>query len=98
MIKLFEVRIDNDPGGWKSGEDNHVLVLADSEGEAISKVENGYSKKYDYDEHLYTYGVFEGEKEYISQRARLSATEIIFQGVELTTIRVEKLKRINKKT
>lgn len=33
-MKLFNVRIDNDPGGWKSGEDAHVLVLANDKEEA----------------------------------------------------------------
>ena len=28
--KLYKVSFDTDPGGWKSGEDKHKLVLANS--------------------------------------------------------------------
>ena len=50
-MKLFNVTIDNDPGGWKSGEDKHVLVLAHNSDEAIDLVQNGnWGEKYDYED------------------------------------------------
>jgi len=101
-MKLFQVRIDNDPGGWKSGQDNHVLVIAETSDAAVEMVKNGWSKTYGYQDEVncenftYTYGNFPGQNEYISDDAELSATEIKFQGVKLTTIREAKLERILK--
>jgi len=95
-MKLFEVSIDNNPGGWKSGNDNHVLVIAESRTDAIDMVKNGYSKKWTMEngQTVFIYGNFEDEKEYISQYARLTAREIRFDGLEITTVREQKLKRI----
>lgn len=98
-MKLFEVTIDNNPGGWKSGSDPYVLVIAETKEEAIEMVKNGYSKKFlssseNDGEYAYMYGKFEGEYERIYEDTRLSAIEIKFQGLEITTVREQKLKRI----
>ena len=93
-MKLFEVSIDNNPGGWKSGNDNHVLVLAETKEDAIEKVKDGYSKTYG--NYSYTYGNFEGKNEYIAGGAKLHATEIKFEGYDYIPVREAKLKRILK--
>jgi len=98
-MKIFKVKIDNRPGDWKTGEDPSVLVPANTEEEAIDKVKNGWSEKYDFDKHCIIYGKTEGKGyPYISDRAILSATEIIFEGCEIIVgkaeIRKEKLKKI----
>ena len=99
-MKIFEVRIDNDPGGWKSGNDNHLLVIADDEESAIEKVKNKWGEISNFDDgkHTTRFGFFEVQEgsyvPYISNSARLSAKEIIFDGYMLSTIREEKLKRI----
>ncbi len=96
-MKIFKVRIDNDPGGWKSGEDHSELVLAETEEEAINKVKNGWGNTYNYKNNYREYGI--GEKfnaPHISKFADISASEIKFDGVEITTVREEKLKRLLK--
>jgi len=98
-MKIFEVTIDNNPGSWKSGSDPQVLVIAESKEEAIEMVKNGYSKKFllsseNNGEYAYIYGKFEGEYERIYEHTRLSAIEIKFQGLEITTVREAKLQRI----
>jgi len=45
MKKIFKVTIDNNPGGWKQGEDPSILVIAESEIEAISLVKTGWGYK-----------------------------------------------------
>lgn len=45
-MKLFEVTIDRNPGGWKSDEDPHVLVPAENEDEAIQKVKDGWVEEW----------------------------------------------------
>jgi hypothetical protein len=100
-MRIFQVKIDNDPGGWKSGEDQKILVLADTADEAIEKLKNGWGYKWDRGEDIYG---FHNKKEgnvfepYISKDARLSAREIKFEGFEvvLTTELEKKLNRILK--
>jgi hypothetical protein len=101
-MKIFQVRIDNDPGGWKSGDDTKILVLADTEDEAIDKLKNGWGYVWGH-ETGDTYGFItdktkNGFQPYISEGANLYATEIKFEGFEivLTTELEKKLKRILK--
>lgn len=99
-MKIFKVSIDNNPGAWKQGQDPSVLVPAETENEALEMVKNGWSegwggldKETNTFSHKYGYGL---GKNYIRKDTRLSVVEIIFEGIEITTIREEKLKRINK--
>jgi len=96
-MKLFSVRIDNDPGEWKSGYDKKVLVLAETSKEAVEKVRNGWCEIYDDVSHSYVYGFYEGEKESIYDRSEIYATEIRFKNHDFIPVREAKLKRINKK-
>lgn len=99
-MKLFKVTIDNNPGGWKSGEDPHVLVPANSKEEAIQKVKDGWNDKWNYNDNLMTltYGNFKKEFSYVSERSQLSASEIKFEGydIHIKPIRKAKLDRIEK--
>ena len=102
-MKIFRVRIDNSPGDWKSGEDPTILVLADTPMEAVQKVKDGWVEKYDFDKNCIIYGKIDGKgyTPYISDRAILSATEVVFLDCEIMVgkaqIRKEKLKNINSK-
>lgn len=95
-MKLFKVSIDNNPGGWKSGEDPSELVIAETPEDAIEMVKNGWTSRFNYNDkkYSYTYGFFKKEHSYITEHSQLSAIEIKFQGLELTTVREQKLKRI----
>jgi len=101
-MKLFKVKIDNDPGGWKSGEDPSTLVLANTSEEAIQKVKDGWGMNWNIDNGsiTYIYGPNCHEFKHITNRSEFSAAEIIFQlpgyTVEIKNIRKEKLNRINK--
>jgi hypothetical protein len=99
-MKIFKVSINNNPGGWKSGEDPSELVIADSREEAIEKVKNGWTSDYDYKNAVYEYGFFPkdslGVGAYINENTTFSGVEIKFSGYDITTIREEKLKRIIK--
>ena len=78
MMKLFQVRIDNDPNEWKSGEDPKVIVIAETKEEAIQMVKDGWSSSYSSiigDNHL-SYGYHDNE--FISNSASISAIEIRF--------------------
>lgn len=104
MIKMFLVRIDNNPGAWKSGLDPRVIVIANSKEEAIEKVKNGWGEgwlsetdsngKHNFS---FVYGFGEGTN-YISRVAQLSAMEIKFkdEDFKVISLREEKLKRITK--
>lgn len=100
-MKIFKVRIDNNPGSWKQGEDHSVLVVANSSKEAIEKVKSGWGERYDHknDAILYTPEKGSEYSPYISDRAEFSCYEITFEGYEvfigLKDIRKEKLDRIN---
>jgi len=99
MFKLYEVRIDNNPGGWKSGNDAHVLVIAQTEEEAIEKVINGWTKDWDFNngKTTYIYGSKSEGKEFISKDGKLSAIEIKFDEYDIIKIlRETKLKKIIK--
>jgi len=93
-MKIFKVHIDNNSGGWKSGEDPSELVIANSEEEAIEKVKNGWSSDYDFKNAVYEYGFFPKGSHYMNENTRFSAIEIKFSGYDITTVREEKLKRI----
>ncbi len=102
-MKIFKVSIDNNPGGWKSGEDPSELVIADSKEEAIEKVKNGWSSSYNFDKNdnpFYEYGFlpnsFLPNNKTLSknERTEFRAIEIKFSGYDITTVREEKLKRI----
>lgn len=103
-MKLFEVTIDNNPGGWKSGLDPFVLVIAKDKEEAIQKVINGWSKKwyYKHDENdgipVITYLSKGGENNYVRIDSQFSAKEIRFEeyDVHIKTPRKAKLDRIEK--
>jgi hypothetical protein len=102
IMKIFRVNIDNSPGDWKSGEDPTVLVLADTPMNAVQKVKDGWGEKYDFDKNCIVYGKIDGNhRPYISDRAILSATEVIFRDCEIMVgkaqIRKEKLKNIDSK-
>ena len=99
-MKIFEVKIDNDPGGWKSGGDDKYLVIAKTPEEAIEKIKNGWS--YNWGNGVYTYSQNPDKARcmpvYISQRAKLSAQEIRFADydVHIKNHRQAKLDRIEK--
>lgn len=103
-IRLFEVSVDTNPGGWKSGNDHTELVLAETPEEALELVEKGWSYKYEFNGKngtVYTYGIGKDmNKPYYKKNRgyRLSVTEIKFKGVDLilTTERKEKLNNILK--
>jgi hypothetical protein len=98
-MKIYNVKIDNNPGGWKSGEDHTILVIANTPEEAIQKVYEGWSEKYDFDNNCIIYGNNKGYGPFISDRAILSATEVIFQDCEIligkSEIRKQKLNKLN---
>ena len=100
-MKLFRVRIDNNPGGWKSGEDPHMLVFAKDKEEAIQKVRDGWNEKWDYNNNIVTltYGEnFQKEFSIVSEESQLSASEIKFDGydIHIKPTRKAKLDRIEK--
>lgn len=98
-MKIYEVRIDNHPGGWKQGNDPTILVLAIDEKEAIDKVKNSeWGELYDYDTKSMILGN-RGHKPYIASGAFVSAYEIKFEGYEVVIgikdIRKKKLEKLN---
>jgi len=99
MNSLFLVRIDNNPGAWKSGSDPKVIVIANSKEEAIEKVKNGWGEGWSSENgnFSYVYGFGEGDN-YINDRTEFSAMEITFkdEDFKVISIREEKLKRITK--
>lgn len=98
-MKIFKVSIDNDPGGWKSGPDHSELVIAETQKEAIEKVKKGWGNTWDIEDgnNCLVYGIGkEMSKPYISKDGRISAMEVKFKGLEITTVREAKLKRIIK--
>ena len=100
-MKIFNVSIDNNPGGWKSGSDPSILVLAKNKKDAIEKVKGGWGENWKYvdGEHVYIYGP-ECDKSWINDNSVFSASEIKFElpgyTVEIKNIRKEKLNKINK--
>jgi hypothetical protein len=101
-MKLFEVVIDNDPGGWKSGNDNSVLVIAKTEEEAIEKVKKGWSYNWETNNGnviiTYTQKPDGSGFTYISLNANLHAKEVKFADydVHIKNPRKAKLDRIEK--
>ena len=99
-MKLFEVSIDNNPGGWKSGQDPHVLVFAENKEEALQKVKDGWDNKWEHTNEgtILTYGKMKKEFSYVSDRSELSAKEIRFDGhdIHIKPTRKAKIDRINK--
>ena len=98
-MKIYEVIIDNNPGAWKQGEDQNILVLAIDEKEAIGKVKNGeWGELYDYDTKSIILGN-RGVKPYIATGAIISAYEVQFEGYEVIVgikdIRRKKLEKLN---
>ena len=80
---MDEVRIDNNPGAWKQGGDQSIIVLALDEKDAIDKVKNGkWGELYDYESKNMILGI-RGSKPYISTGAIISAYEIQFEGYEV---------------
>ena len=100
-MKLFRVRIDNNPGQWKSGEDPHVLVVAKDEKEAIQKVRDGWDGSWDFKNSppSITYKKMNNKEfSYVTDKSELYASEIKFEGYDLhiKTERKAKLDRIEK--
>jgi len=101
ILKMFLVRIDNNPGAWKSGSEPQVIVIATDKNEAIEKVKNGWGEGGHFDkktdDYFYSYGFGEGHN-YIGNNAHLSAVEITFkdEDFKVISLREEKLKRITK--
>jgi len=99
MIKMYEVRIDNDPGAWKQGREQSIIVLAIDEKDAIEQVKNGkWGELYDYESKSMILGI-RGSKPYISTGANISAYEIKFEGYEVAIgikdIRKKKLDKLS---
>jgi len=103
-MKIFKVSIDNNPGGWKSGDDPSVLVVATDKNDALQKVRNGWGDKWDYDKNegmsITTYMQNPPDKGYkiVRKDSVLSAMEIRFDGfdVHIKNPRQAKLDRIEK--
>ena len=99
-MKLFKVSIDNDPGGWKSGENPSLFVPANNKEEAIQKIKNGWDNKWDFnsDGCVITYMKIKKEFPIINENSTLSASEIKFDGydIHIKPIRKAKLDRIDK--
>lgn len=103
-MKIFKVKIDNNPGGWKSGEDPSVLVVAKDKEDALQKVKNGWGDKWggiDSDGvPSIIYSQTPPDKGYslVREDSILSAMEIIFEGydVHIKNPRQAKLDRIQK--
>ena len=98
-MKMYEVRIDNNPGAWKQGGDETILVLAIDEKEAIDKVKNNkWGEKYYYDDKSIMFGP-SGSKPYIAKDAEFSAYEVKFEGYEVMVgikdIRKKKLDQLD---
>jgi hypothetical protein len=99
-MKIYKVKIDNDPGGWKSGDDASVLVIAENKDDAVNKVKTGWA--YNYGDGKYTYSQTPAKENhmesYISKYANVTATEIIFRDydVHIKNPRQAKLDRIDK--
>lgn len=56
MYKLFEITMDNNPGGWKSGEDPKWLVVSESREESIEIFKNSYGTHWSYTDGVKTFG------------------------------------------
>ncbi len=107
-MKLYEVTIDNNPGGWKSGSDPSVLVIATDKDDALKKVKNGWGNKWEYDHEngegipITTYMQTPPDKGYsiVRNKSVLSAQEIRFEGydIHIKNERHAKLDRIEKNT
>lgn len=98
-MRLFNVSIDRNPGGWKSGDDPHVLVAANNKEEAIQKVKDGWDSKWDYTEEDVILTYMKMKKEFpIREEYRLSVCEIKLDGydIHIKSIRKAKLDRIEK--
>jgi hypothetical protein len=98
-MKMYEVSIDNNPGGWKQGKDQSIIVLAIDENEAINKVKNNeWGEYYEHDSKSMIIGS-EGHKPYILNGAIISAYEIKFEGYDVVigikNIRKKKLDKLN---
>ena len=99
-VKIFQIRIDNDPGGWKQGDDQKTLVLALSEEDAIEKFKSeNWGSTYDFTNGVLIYGrAIDNENiqcPYVSiNNSKLSATEIVFDNFDI--IVTDRLKKIDK--
>jgi hypothetical protein len=99
IMKLFKVTIDSNPGAWKSGSDPSVLVPAKNKEDAIQKVKDGWSDKYEYKEEGIIVTYMKMVKEFpIRETCRLYAEEIRFEGydIHVKSERAAKLDRIAK--
>ena len=104
-LKLYSVKIDNDPGGWKSGQDQSVLVVAHNTQEAIQRVKNGWGSSFGWDINktvsTITYSQKGEHKPYILEGAILSVQEVYFDigdnlKVEIVDVMQKKLNKIKK--
>jgi len=105
-MKLYKVSIDNNPGGWKQGEDPSVLVIATDKEDALQKVKNGWGDKWEYDHTknegipITTYMQNPPDRGYnlVKSDSVLSAHEIRFDGydIHIKNERQAKLDRIEK--
>lgn len=101
-MKIFKVKIDNNPGSWKQGDDPSLLVIANSSEEAIEKVKAGWNERYDYKNSTLICSSKEGGfayNSYISNKTVFSCCEIVFDEYDIfigtKDIRKKKLENIN---
>jgi len=104
-MKIFKVSIDNNPGGWKSGEDPYMLVIAKDENEAIEKIKNGWGDKWQFNHNenngvpiiIYTSNPDKGYN-LVRNNSVFKVSEIRFEGydVHIKKPRKAKLDRIDK--
>lgn len=105
-MKIFKVTLDNNPGGWKQGEDPYVLVIAKDKDDAIEKVKNGWGDNWEYDHTkndgipVIIYSSKPRDKGYSHVRpdTEFRVSEIRFEGydVHIKDPRKAKLDRIDK--
>lgn len=103
-MKIFLVTVDNNPGGWKSGNDPSTLVLANDVNDAIQKVKGGWWDNLEWSdengkrEYFRIYGKFNTYTP-VREDSVISAMEIKFMlegyEVEVFNIRKKKLDKIN---
>lgn len=106
IMKIFKVSIDNNPGGWKSGEDPYMLVIANDKDEAIEKVKNGWGDKWEYNHKendgipviIYTKKPSDKGYNIVTHDSEFRVSEIRFEGydVHIKNERKAKLDRIDK--
>jgi len=99
-MKLYKVTIDNNPGGWKSGEDPSFLVPANKEEDVIQKVKDGWIREFRWKTNDKAFIYKKGTEEFspVRKNSHLSAMEIRFEDydIHIKLPRKAKLDRIDK--